>query len=80
MKRETMHMSQALSAMRILVKEAKHAYIDGEHERASEIQRDLMEAARMIVNGAGPDWFDDAELEFILTILLPTGEDYNEVH
>ena len=75
-----MHMSQALSAMRILVKEAKHAYIDGEHERAHEISRDLMEAATLIVNGASPDWFDDAELEFILTILLPTGEDYNEVH
>lgn len=75
-----MCLSQTLSAMRILVREAKHAYIDGEHERAHEIQRDLMEAARMIVNGSGPDWFDDTELDFLLTILLPTGEDYNEVH
>jgi len=80
LKRETMHMSQALSAMRVLVKEARHAYIDGEHDLAREIQRDLMTTAGLLVRKSGPDWFDDAELEFILTILLPTGEDYNEVH
>ena len=80
MKRETMHLSQALSMMRILVKEAQHAYIDGEHEKAHEIQRDLMEAATLIINGSGPDWFDDDEQQFILNILLPTGDNYNEVH
>ena len=80
MKRETMHLSQALSMMRVLVKEAQHAYIDGEHERAQEIARDLLEAATLIINGAGPDWFDDDEARFLIDILLPTGDDYNEVY
>ena len=80
MKRETMYLSQSLSMMRILVKEAQHAYIDGEHERAHEISRDLMEAATLIVNGASPDWFDDDEAKFLIDILLPTGDNYNEVH
>jgi len=80
LKRETIYLSQALSMMRILVKEAQHAYIDGEHERAHEIARDLMEAATLIVNGAGPDWFDDDEAKFLIDILLPTGDNYNEVH
>ena len=66
--------------MRVLVKEAQHAYIDGEHERAQEIARDLLEAATLIINGAGPDWFDDDEARFLIDILLPTGDDYNEVY
>jgi len=67
--------------MRVLVREAQHAYIDGKHERAHKITRDLTNAAEMIVKETSPGWFDEDEQKFILNILIlsKTGDSYNEV-